>query len=591
MHSVHNAVRRGSLRLLLALVLRRACVTLPAAIAALAAARLVLWLVGVPLALGPAVTIALAAAAATALVWALLTRPRGAAVAHAIDQGAHLREALSTAWAIRDREDPWSAAVREHAQHRASAVDLRSALPVSLPARWRLSPIAAAAAALLWLVLPATSPDLLGWVRRERQQAQAEQDLRQAKEAADEAQRIASKVAERTGRPLDELGEMTDPQSLSPEALRLAALERLTSARDALREEVTKSERARQLQAVREELARMRQPAPGPATEFARELSKGDFTSAAEQLGKLSEQLASGEMSKADRQAMAQQLEAMQSQLEKLAADKNQLQQALQQAGMSPQEAAQAAADPAALQRALDQMQSLSAEQRQQLLDQAQQMAAASQSMGQMSQAMGQLAQQMSQGQSGQQTMQAMSDMQGMVGELDMLQQEMMQAQAMLGQAQAQMAALGQGQGQGQGQSLAALGLGTGGSSNQRGAGSGIGSGSALANNDDPSQTDVQTKTQRSPTRLGQGPIVAQRLVYGEQVRGESVAQFSQAVQAASTGVAKAVEESLIPIEWQDAAQAYFGRLEQRAQVVRGETSPQADPKPAPQQQTQPEGP
>lgn len=131
----------------------------------------------------------------------------------------------------------------------------------------------------------------------------------------------------------------------------------------------------------------------------------------------------------------------------------------------------------------------------------------------------------------------------GMLSQMEMMQMEQMAAQAMLAQTQAQMESMCQNPGSG----LASLRQG-GGSGNSPNAGVGT----SHATGDETQQIEVDRRAQRTPTQLGQGPIVAERLVYGNLVRGESVAQFSQAVQAASTGVAEAIEDNVVPIEWQE---------------------------------------
>ncbi|MFI4881747.1 MAG: hypothetical protein ACIAQU_04090, partial [Phycisphaerales bacterium JB064] len=222
-------------------------------------------------------------------------------------------------------------------------------------------------------------------------------------------------------------------------------------------------------------------------------------------------------------------------------------------------------------------MQNMTPQQQQQLMQQAMQMAQACQACNNMGQQMGQMAQAaMSQnGQSGESSSQGgMQAMQGMLSQMEMMQMEQMSAQAMLAQTQAQMASMCQNPGSG----MSSLQGG------QTGTGPMAGQGSNHATGEETAAVEVDRQAQRTPTHLGQGPIVAERLVYGELVRGESVAQFSSAVQAASTGVAEAIEENVVPIEWQESLQSYFGRLQKRAEVVQGTA-----PKPAPAEE-KPEG-
>ncbi|MEQ9097330.1 MAG: hypothetical protein RIE32_13825 [Phycisphaerales bacterium] len=564
MQAVHRVVRKASLRLFMRLFLQRLAITTFVAILAVLAVKIGLWLAGIGLDIAATLAIAATAAVAGAALWALVTRPRGVDVARAVDEAAGLRESLSTAWLCERESDPWSAAVRTDADRRATAVDVRASLPLTLGQFWKAPPIAAAAVAIIWFVLPATSPDIFGWLEKQEQQVQAEQEMEEAQVAVKVAEEIIQKVAEKTGQPVDQFKPEQNPEMQTPQALRMAALDKLTQAEQALREEVENGEAAMKLEAMRRELSRMKQPGPGPASELARELAKGDFQAAKQQLDELSRQIDSGELDEATRQQLAEQLKNMQAQLEQIAKDQSSLEQALQQAGMDQQQAqqlaqqmAQNASNPQQMQQmmqqAMQQMQNLTPAQQQQLMQQAQQMAQACQACQNMGNKMGQMAQaamQPGQGNAGQASS-------GMLSQMEMMQMEQMAAQAMLSQTQQQMQQLSGGM-----SSLQPSG--------GRGSGPMAGVGTQLANGEESAPVEVERQAQRTPTQLGAGPIVAERLVYGELVRGESVAQFSSAVQAASTGVAEAIEDNVVPIEWQESLQAYFGRLQKRAEVVQG---------------------
>lgn len=562
MQAVHRVVRKASLRLFVRLFLQRLAVTSFVAVLGVLAVKLGFWLSGIGLDAVATVSIAAAAAVASASVWALVTRPRGVAVARAVDEAAGLRESLSTAWLHERETDPWSAAVRTDADRRATGVDVRASLPLTLGQFWKAPPIAAAAVAIIWLVLPASSPDIFGWLEKQEQQAQAEQEMEEAQVAVKVAEEIAQKVAEKTGKPMDQFNADQNPEKQTPQALRMAALDKLTQAEQALREEVENGEAAMKLEAMRRELSRMKQPGPGPASELARELAKGDFQAAKQQLDELAKQIDSGELDEATREQLAEQLKNMQAQLEQIAKDKSSLEQALQQAGMDKDQAqqlaqqmAQAANNPEQMQQMMQQamqnMQNLTPAQQQQLMQQAQQMAQACQACQGMGSKMGQMAQAaMQPGQGG-----AGQAADGMLSQMEMMQMEQQAAQAMLAQTQSQMQSMCQGGG------LAGL---------TQGSGPGAGVGTNHATGDETAPVEIDRQAQRTPTHLGQGPIVAERLVYGELVRGESRAQFSSAVQAASTGVAEAIEDNVVPIEWQESLQTYFGRLQKRAEVVQG---------------------
>ena len=579
MQAVHRVVRKASLRLFARLFLQRLAVTTFVAVIGVLVARLGFWISGTGLDVGATVSIGAAAAIASALLWALVTRPKGVAVARAVDEAAGLRESLSTAWIHENQSDPWSAAVRTDADRRASGVDVRSALPLTLGQFWKVPPIAAAAVAIIWFVLPASSPDIFGWMQQAEEQAQAEQELEEAQVAVKTAEDLVQKVAEKTGQNFENFSPEQNPELQTPQAMRMAALDKLTQAEQALREEVARGEAAQKLDAMRRELSRMKQPGPGPAEELARQLARGDFAAAKQELDQLAQRMASGEMDEATREQLSEQLKNMQAQLENIANERSSLEQALQQAGMSQEQAeqlaqqmAQNANNPQAMQQmmqqAMQQMQNLTPQQQQQLMQQAQQMAQACEACNGIGQQMSQMAQAAMQGQSGQS---GAEGMQGMISQMEMMQMEQQAAQAMLAQAQGQISSLSQGG------SMSSMMQG-----GQSGSGPYAGVGSNHASGEETAPIEADRLAQRTPTQLGQGPIVAERLVYGELVRGESRAQFSSAVQAASTGVAEAIEDNVVPIEWQESLQSYFGRLQKRAEVVQGEIGatgePAADP-------------
>ncbi|GIW73592.1 MAG: hypothetical protein KatS3mg103_0114 [Phycisphaerales bacterium] len=586
MQAVHRAVRKASVRLILGKLVRTLAVAVVAASVAVALLRVLLWLVGLPMDAASTALAALALAAGTAAVWTWMTRPDALAAARVLDHRAGLRERLSTALACQGQDDPWSAAVREDAQRVAAALDVAAAVPVRIGRRWPAAVFAVAACAAVWALLPAASPDVLGWLARERQRTEQQQQAEEAQQLVQAAEQIVQQVAEKTGTPLDAALTPSALDAANPQAMRLAALDALTRAQDALREKVERSDAALRMQAMQRELSRMRQPGQGPAAELARQLARGDFAAARQELETLAQKLANDELGASERAQLAEQLRNLQAQLEQIAQQQASLREALEQAGMDAQQArqlaeriAQAGGDSQAVEQALrqamQQMPHLTAQQQQQLMQQAMQMAQACQacqSMGQQMGSMAQAAMDASQGQS-MQGMQGMQAMQQMLGEMEMMQMELQSAEAMLAQTQAQMAAMGANPGKGM------QGLQQGGKSGS-GPMAGTGTNHATGEPTDPIQAD--TTPQRTPTRLGQGPIVAERLVYGELIRGESVAEFTSAVQAASVGVAQAIEENVVPVEWHESLQAYFGRLQKRAQIVQGKADEQASEQPKP---------
>src|SRR5439155_27277475 len=72
----------------------------------------------------------------------------------------------------------------------------------------------------------------------------------------------------------------------TPEELRRVAIKKLTSVSDKLKE-VKESEKAAQMQAMKDAMRQLKQPGPGPMEEMARAMARGDFAKAEQALSEL----------------------------------------------------------------------------------------------------------------------------------------------------------------------------------------------------------------------------------------------------------------------------------------------------------------
>jgi hypothetical protein len=72
--------------------------------------------------------------------------------------------------------------------------------------------------------------------------------------------------------------------------------------------------------------------------------------------------------------------------------------------------------------------------------------------------------------------------------------------------------------------------------------------------------------------------MIGSRLVYGDQVRGESVAEFAEAVAAGERTMSEGIESMRAPREMERAIQQYFGRLKAKAAQQAGQTPPATSP-------------
>ncbi len=557
MHDVNIVLRRAARRLFLDRLIRSLPITMAIALVALVAARLLEQLAAIPMDWTAAWIAAGIGAVLASLIIATIAARDRAAVARLIDERAELRESLSTALSLGDRNDPWSVATIEDAQRRAKGVDLRRALPWSFPQRWPLPALAAVAFAVIWFAVP--QADLFGRDREREADAAERQEIAEAQAEAEtideELRTMLAKLGEED---IDgpEDGALETPNPSTPDEIRRAAIRKLTAAKDRLDALKSNSENG-VLDAIKDQMRQLRQPGMGPANEVVSALQRGDFAKASEKLGELMNQIAQGNLSDEQKKKLQEQLENLAEQLEKLAQERKELERQLKQAGIDPA----VMNDPNALREAIQNAQGLSDQQKQQLMDQAECTQGACENAGQMAQAMNQAAQQMGEGGDG---MQGMGQMADMLNDLEMMAQEMQQIGAAQDFVWGKINDLSQCLGGGEGE-MSPFQLWDEGK-----AGRGQG-GSQMSASDAQSNT---TKV-KAPSKTGEGPIIGTTMVEGEQVRGESRAQFVELVEAGGQAAADAIESKTAPREYHDALKHYFGRLKAKAEA---ETAPEAPP-------------
>ncbi len=543
------------------------------------------------LAVTPAVVLVLA------LGWALARRQGEAAVARRVDEGADLREALSTAISLRGSDDPWARNMLESAEQQARGVNVARAVPIVAP-RWWPSPLVAALVLLVvWLVVPPM--DVLGRGAVAKKEQVKQEQVEQAKV---ESQAAVAKVAEALKRLDPEAGkdkaelELPKNAELKPDDIRRAAVKSLTNLKDRL-EAVKNNPQMQAAQQTLDKLKQLRTPGQGPLSEVARELAKGDFKSASEALQKLAEKLDSKSLSAKEMEELKKQLESMSKQLADLAKDQSALEQKLQQMGLDKKLAGDPKALEAALQAGSEASKHLTQEQKQQLQQMAQAMQQTSQACQSMSQSMQQAAQASNKNGMGEQGQQAMSQMASQMGDMQAAAQDLASVQAGLSEAKFQMAQMSSGMGQcdnpgmgaaqngmmgngrfGEGDSTLAQGQGRGGPGQSQGGG-GMG------------ESEAPEKWQQrkfKTTNTGQGPIIGSSVVEGESIRGEAKAAFQSAVEAAEAAASEALESNVVERQYHGPLKHYTAALSGKAGKP-GTTAPGAstpgtpapEPKPA----------
>ncbi len=582
MTQIHTTIARATRRLMLINSIRTISICLAAMLTLMVIARLTQKVAPVfEVPWGVVFIVAPLSAIVLGLLWAFITRPSKSKAAMIVDEHAGLRESLSTALLIENQTDGWSKAVVSDANDKAGKINLASALPVKAPRVWPTPLVAAAALLIVWW-LPVK--DLTGFYAKQQEKEAEQAQIQQVQSTVQESQEAMKKILEQTKLEFDEGDDEAFEDLLKPEAneyisaeesLR-SAIKNLTSISDKL-EEKRNNEDGATFDAIKDAMKSLNSTEENAASEMARAMARGDFEEAKQQLEKLAEQMQSDDMSEEQQKQLGQQLENLKQQMEQMAQNSQQLQEQLKAAGISEQQAKQLATDPEALKKALEEA-GLSEEQAQQLSQAAQAQQKASDAAGAMSQAIGQMAQGMQNGDP-QQAAAGSDAMNAQLSDLENMQQEMQSLESAMSQAQQQLDQLAQcsnpgsnpGQGGGQQGQWPSTGQFSQGESSQFGSGSG-GPGKGLGMSPEEQGADFTIKKEHAEVRTtSEGPVIASTMVQGSQIKGESTAAFSDAIQSATTEASEAIETKRIPREYESAVQSYFGRLDKAAKEAKGD--------------------
>lgn len=511
------------------------------------------------------------AAVLAALVWAVVQRPRPLVVARRVDEGANLKESLSTALCVSGQKDPWSRAAVESATRIARGVNVGAAVPIQPPRFWPVTLALGLSLAVVFLALPKL--DVMGYfassVARKEKEVQIITAKREVSEVQKKIEEITAKIPTlEKEKALEASPDKPEPQTA--EEIRKAMVQQLARKTEQL-EDLRTGTQAQKLQAMQERLRQLKQPG-AETSELAKALAKADFKAAQQELQNVKDKLAANsDMSEADKQKLAEQLEKLAEQMKQLAENQQGLEKALEQAGI-PKEAL---ASKDALQKALQENKNLSQQQKEALQKLCEGGMECKSGMSAMAEAMDKMAQSAKSGEQGQQGEQGASSMSEQLSELEALQQELDMADAAMSECQNAMAKLGKdgdcdgmgecsGGGNGMNPGNGSTGKWSAGWNDAFGNGRG-GPGLGRGGNPGEARADFTTEKKKSIGAKGDGPIVSTKLVEGESIRGESRAEFARVVAGAEQNAAEAIENNTIPREYHDAIKSYFGRLKSKA--------------------------
>ncbi len=476
-----------------------------------------------------------------------------------VDGRLELREKLSTALHVVDRDDPFARAAIEDAILTArdpkTREQVRRWFAVGSPDRWWLSPLVIAVALGLWFVDPQNL-----FASDSQDEATITETVRQhddAIEAVVKPIRNSPQLREELSDLLDDLArDATDPDALKTrQDIRRNAIKKLTDL-DKRLDDIINGEKGKTVEAIKAALEKLRTPTDGPAKDLADALASGDFEAAQEALAKLMQDLQNGELTDEQKKQLAKQLADMAEQMKQLAEQQKQLEDMLKRAGLDPQ----LVQNPQALQQAIANNPNLTQQQKQQLQQMAQAQQAAQQMARGLAQGMNQMAQQLLQGQ-----MAPGGQLGEQLSQLEAMQQLLQQAQAAAAVCRGQTKGLGQGLAMQQAMQM----WSQGGAFGNRGYGAG---GKAPI-----SPTPTGTKLVHSPSQSTPGDIIARQFIDGPVIVGESKAKLRAIAEAVDEGFDEAQSDQQVPPKYWEAHMHYFGELKKRVEATRKSAEDEGD--------------
>ena len=278
---------------------------------------------------------------------ALVRGPDSTDAAVALDRAFGLNERLSTAITLPEglRETPAGRALIADAIRHVGELDVATRFGLKLPERaWvPLVPLVLAGLILLgpeWSkqIANARSPEAAASTAVEKK-AVTKQTTALAQKAAQRRQDMDKAKFAEAEKLLAQVEKAANDLAKAPPAKKDEALVTMNKLTDALKE------RQKQLgspEQINRQLQQLQQMAgDGPADQFMKELAKGDYAKAAEELKQIKEKLASGKMTEKEKEALKQQVGDMAKQLEKLAnleKRKEQLEAAKKNGGLSQEQ-------------------------------------------------------------------------------------------------------------------------------------------------------------------------------------------------------------------------------------------------------------
>ena len=275
-------------------------------------------------------------------VIAAVSGPSRMEAAIAIDRVFHLNERLSSALTLPEelREAPAGRALIADAIRKVTDLDVTAEFGLRMPRRAWVALIPASVAGLL-LFAPALVPAVVRAKNAEPidTKALAMQTKALSMKIASLRQAIDKEKFPEADKLLAAIQKKSDDLSKAPPAAKDKLMVELNSLTDALKDRQKQIGSPEQINRQLKQLKEM--GSQGPADDFAKELARGDFQKAAQELKKLQEKMQSGKMTEAEKKQLKEQLGEMSKKLHELAnleQRKKQLEEARKNGGLSQQQ-------------------------------------------------------------------------------------------------------------------------------------------------------------------------------------------------------------------------------------------------------------
>lgn len=616
MQQIHSVVHQARRRVWMNLFLRSLPWTLTGAVVILLVTRLVQQVLGIVIPNISASTqtgfvlgyreiiLGLVVLAVTSsLIYMIAKRPSALAVAREVDERAELKESLSTALCMEKMRDtdPWAHSMINTAEDRARTVKVSQILPLEWTRAWAYPVAAGVALLLVWTTVK--NFDLMNITKKRDEIVKKQADIVVAKTQVKKSEEEIKKALDKAGIAMkeDDKGEPfsdNSPEPVKADEILRGAMKQLTNAADKLNE-AKENEQAKELAAMKDMMEQLKAPGPGPMEEMSRMMARGEFGKAEKALQELSANLGAGTMTSEQKEQMAKQLQNMAKQLQNLSQTQKNAAETLKKAGLDEKTAQEIAkkmqTDPAAakeqLKKELEEQKKQSGDKQQtpeqkKAQDQAKSMCEAGMKCNSMGDKMGQMAQNMGKDGMSQEGQEAMGKMGEQLSEMEQAQQNANNISDALSDIQQQMQEMGgnmQGNQNGKLHNDEMVGEFMEGEEFNQGGGSGGPGRSGGGRGPEEEAAPYTLTKEKANVKTQKGQIISSRLVYGEQVKGESVAEFSDAVERGQSAAAEAFETMRVHREYQGAVKHYFGRLEEAAKKAKsGPNAPAQAPKDAP---------